>query len=127
MTFYDESYYSKWTCETAIERGKEYPAADLKCVDESGKDPISMYSTLASEVESIDFTFTENYLMHDTHPFYRTSYKGCSVTPQLGGLVILILVAFIALVTTGLFCIAKAARKSHSTRKDLAQNSLLNA
>ena len=69
----------------------------------------------------------ENYLMHDTHPFYRTSYKGCSVTPQLGGLVILILVAFIALVTTGLLCIAKAARKSHSTRKDLAQNSLLNA
>lgn len=45
--------------------------------------------------------------MHDTHPFYRTSYKGCSVTPQLGGLVILILVAFIALVTTGLFCIGE--------------------
>ena len=27
MTIYDESYYSKWTCEIAIERGKEYPAA----------------------------------------------------------------------------------------------------
>ena len=66
--------------------------------------------------------------MHANHPFDRTSYKGCSVTPQLGGLVILILVVFIAFVTTGLVCIAKTAKKSRTARKeDIAQNSLLSA
>ena len=26
MTFFDESYYIKWTCETPIERSREYLA-----------------------------------------------------------------------------------------------------
>lgn len=110
--------------------------SDIKCVDEYDNNPVAYYHNVTSKVESIDFTFTgwnewaewtpENYLMHANHPFDRTSYKGCSVTPQLGGLIILILVVFIAFITAGLVCIGKMARNTHAAKKeDLAQNSLL--
>ena len=60
--------------------------------------------------------------MHANHPFYRTSYSGCSVSVKVGGIVVVALLVGIVVVITKVAKKAKTSKKEDASRNNLLYN-----
>ena len=64
--------------------------------------------------------------MHANHPFYRTSYSGCSVSVKVGGIVTALFLVVVALLVGIVVVITKVAKKAKTGKKeDASRNNLL--
>lgn len=63
--------------------------------------------------------------MHANHPFYRTSYSGCSVSVKVGGIVAALFLVVVALLVGIVVVITKVAKKAKTSKEDASRNNLL--
>ena len=64
--------------------------------------------------------------MHANHPFYRTSYSGCSVSVKVGGIVAVLFLVVVALLVVIVVVITKITKKTKQSKKeDASRNNLL--